>query len=403
MEKHFHANSNKIIIFFIGFVFISFTAFSQPVSNIKFRNFNAPAYFNFKSPANKQLNIIKDSISKIDSLGHKKLTSNESFIVKGLQLKKDSIERLYSTKSIRYLLKTIGDSIFYYNKLKITVFKQFALINLKKAADSVLSIKGKIDSFHLFKIQLKEAYKSTKYFTLFPAISTQSAKYFFGDGIISDSGKINNDTIDQKNFYTFQNWNVFYNQGSQNVLLHSEIFTNYFGPLRIELSTFFNLPKTDSTSKAKAGSANTTSLLAAGGGNLMLQLKFPILYIHSYNQLVKFQSLFNPKISADINDSSLFCTYTGVGIYNILSLTTLDNKLSFSAEASYSQTWGNSIFMNELGLDGSQRKSFNLWSFTFGFQLVKSFGIRYTWYSSQNSFINTKLSNNNVISFNTSF
>ncbi len=163
------------------------------------------------------------------------------------------------------------------------------------------------------------------------------------------------------------------------------------------------MPKSDSISQATKNKANALSMLTAGGGNVLLQIKYPILYMHSFNNTVQFQMVMNPKLSGDIVDSGAFGTYAGMGAYGVLSISTMDSKVTFVGEASYSQTWGNTSFMNEMGLTGDQRRSFNLWSATFGFQILKSFGIQYSWYGSSNSFINSKVSNNNVISFNKSF
>lgn len=265
-----------------------------------------------------------------------------------------------------------------------------------KARLDVKIIQDSIDRLVMQRTSIREYRKLTRNFTFFPAISQRSAKYFFGDVSQTD-----NSTVDSSNFYAFQNLGVFYtNNSSANTTVYAQLAAAYAGPVKAEINTYISLPKGDSGVDAKK--VNAMSALAGGGGNATLQLQFPLLALNVNKSTfgdLHFSSIFNPRFAVDIPSSSdttnngKYSSYTSAGITNKLSFT-LEKRLQLSGEFSYSSVWANSLFMDKVGLTGTDRKRFTFCSYTIGVQLNSSFAIRYTTYTTSNS-----LKLNNVLTF----
>jgi hypothetical protein len=345
--------------------------------------------------------LLKQNNTKIDLSVKRKDTLYDS-LVHILLIQKDTLQSMH----IFFLTKVIRDSIVqlrkerYANRLYIAHY----IGGIRDTLDAKAAVEKNQDSIKSLRNMItviREYRKRTRIATIFPALSKKSARFFFGD--VNDTAT---NKVDSSNFYLFQNLNLLYTNkdSTTNTTLRVGLFGVYAGPVRLEAATFIRLPKTSTSNNAKDTTANALSSLATGGGNLTLQMKFPLFSL-KLNQStfadISFSSVFDSKLSFDMNQggsSGVFAEYGGSGIGNTLSMT-LDKKVTVLGEFSFMVLDGNSLFRTNMGLVGDQRKKFSLGSYSIGLTFLKSFSIRYTGYCLTNSYLSARL--NNMISFTT--
>jgi len=273
------------------------------------------------------------------------------------------------------------------------------------ARSSVTNLQDSIKNLIKLRTSIREYRKLCRNFVIFPAISRRTAKYFFGNAIDSSNGNV---VVDSSNFYYFQNISAFNTDNiGNNTTLHAQLFSAYAGPIRLDAGTFFSLPKSDSLLKKK-DSINALSSLATGGGNLTVHLSFPLVsfkYENANSLAIYFSSLVGPKYAVDIpsgtsSKNGPFSSYGSLGIANKLDIA-IEQKVGVSVQFAYEAVWGTSLFMDNLGLKGDDRKKINLGSLTFGLSFFKKFAVSITTYTGTSSVLKSKL--NNMISLTTNF
>lgn len=357
-----------------------------------------------------KLNLLSGNYAKrIDSL-KTLVDSLYADILTRMKTAKDGVRNIPYTR-ITVLTKDISDRILALRKEKYLnrtfIANYMITADTGKAKKAVGSIQDSIKHLITLRTTIRENRKLTRPFSFFPAISKRTAKYFFGNTV--DTGVGQNTVVDSSNFYNFQNLSLLYtNNIGTNTTIRAQLFSVYAGPLKFDATTYFSLPKSDSSLKKK-DSINALAVLANGGGNVTLNAQLPLVSFNYNSETfldMTFASFISPKFSFDIDadpskNAGKFSSYGSAEIVNRLNIV-LEKKVQIMGQMTYSNIWGNGLFMDRLGLTAdNDRKKMELWSFTLGIGLSKSFSISFTTYKSSVEQISKNL--NNTLSFVTNF
>lgn len=186
--------------------------------------------------------------------------------------------------------------------------------------------------------------------------------------------------------------NTGFNIGNNSGSIYSELVSGNLSVLRVSLGTMISSSSSDSLSTAKQDEAYQR--LVSNGGNTVLNLEYPLAYVHSRNNQFNFISRLKARGTADFPEfgttTEEFAGSASLGIDFYVDAALTNNKLRFFGAFNYNQIYGTGEFSNNLGIESS---NFSFGQLTLGlvFSNIKLSFIVAT-ISSENS-----LENRNVI------
>jgi hypothetical protein len=244
--------------------------------------------------------------------------------------------------------------------------------------------------------QFKYAKKRAPGLHLFPA-GFKSASYAFFE---------NSDTVilTKEDLFQFEHAYLNYLSQSRRIAAYTEPIYDHIGPVRVSLGLMGLAPSSkDSavTTKKSDSIWNKKTFMdkfRSGGGIAQLNFMYPLLYAGD-NKYIDFKLYASPRFAIDIpaEDTSVqrFAHHTQAGVEAQLKINTFEGNFNLLFCFRGMQTWGNSTFMDNMGFQGKNRKSFNFNTWTIGFIAKKKLAVYYTWYSGDSRAINTTLQNSN--------
>ncbi|MBW7871680.1 MAG: hypothetical protein H3C39_11545 [Flavobacteriia bacterium] len=221
---------------------------------------------------------------------------------------------------------------------------------LKKVSDSLLE-KGKLNWSNLNQAAkdkgistLDDLKSQTEWFPIFKTLDDKSGysiRFFEGE--------------DENQRY-FQNSNVLYNPKLKSMSLNSEIINDYFGGFRVGVGfQLSSMVKNDNLSDEEVDKNKLISSLQNGGGNIFINIKFPILLMGDDNSKFGLKSNFYHNTGFELtkfnqaDDDFMMTNNTGIMIGGF-GRGYKDNIYLF-AQAKAGLIYGNSKFRNILAAD----------------------------------------------------
>ena len=183
------------------------------------------------------------------------------------------------------------------------------------------------------------------------------------------------------------------NFGNNTGSIYSELVSGNLGLFRVSLGSMIS--SNNSTDENEAKNEEAYQRLVTYGGNTVLNLEYPLAYIHSSNNQYNFISRLIAKGTADL---PAFGTTTedwagsgsiGVDFYGDASLS--NNSLRFFFNFNINQIYGTDIYKDNLGIN---ENNFNFGQLSLGFIFLENFKVSFivTTFSSEES-----LRNRNVV------
>lgn len=184
----------------------------------------------------------------------------------------------------------------------------------------------------------------------------------------------------------FQNNNVVYNPNLRNLSFNSEVVNDYLGPLRIGIGFQFNstVKDNDSIATTEVKKNQLVSSLQNGGGNLFVNLKYPVIAIGEDGGDFGLKSYIYHNTGVELtkmnqSDNDFIMTNnTGIAV----GAFAIGHKKQISAflEAKGSVIYGNSKFNNILSVDQDFRKVLPLVNLGVGISFLEMYTIKAEFY-----------------------
>jgi hypothetical protein len=255
------------------------------------------------------------------------------------------------------------------------------------------------------RAQFKYAKKRVPGIHFFPA-EFKSASYAFFD---------NSDTIIQtdEGIFQFEHAYLNYLTQSNRIAAYTEPLFDHIGPVRVSLGLMALAPAAKDSAKTTKQSDSIWNKktfmdkFRSGGGLAQINFMYPLLFIHD-NKYIDFKLYASPRFSIDVprEDTSIqrFAHHTQIGVEAQLKIKTFKDNFNFLLCFRSMQAWGNKTFMDNMGFQGKDRKSFNFNTWTVGLIAKKHLALYYTWYTGDSRAINqVSQQNNNSLTANYQF
>jgi hypothetical protein len=210
---------------------------------------------------------------------------------------------------------------------------------LRKSKDSIRILNPVIDSLSNEYVKEYLQYSTSKILSFGP----KRSRAFF-DILYDNKGK---------RFSVLNNtgFNIGNNTGS----IYSELVSGNLSILRVSLGAMISSSSSDSLSVAKEDEAYQR--LVSNGGNTVLNIEYPLAYIHSPNNQFNFISRLRAKGTADFPEfgttTEEFAGSASIGIDFYADAALTNNKLRFFGAFNYNQIYGTEEFSNNLGINNS--------------------------------------------------
>ncbi|WP_375325429.1 hypothetical protein [Flagellimonas sp. GZD32] len=210
---------------------------------------------------------------------------------------------------------------------------------LKNSKDSIRILNPVIDSLSNEYVKEYLQYSTIKYLSFGP----KRSRAFF-DILYDGKGK---------RFSVLNNtgFNIGNNTGS----IYSELVSGNLLVFRVSLGAMISSSSSDSLSVAKEDEAYQR--LISNGGNTVLNIEYPLAYIHSRNNQFNFISRLRAKGTADFPEfgttTEEFAGSASIGIDLYADAALTNNKLRFFGAFNFNQIFGTEEFSNNLGIDNS--------------------------------------------------
>jgi hypothetical protein len=317
-----------------------------------------------------------------------------SKLIKQVKKKKDTLILSIRDSIIRLLNQVIGE---HNSARKDSLQKHRDSFNL--VLQNIYADRSLEDMIILQREQFKYAKKRAPGLHFFPA-GFKSAAFAYFD---------NSDTIitTKEDIFQFEHAYLNYLTGSKKIAAYTEPLFDYLGPVRVSLGLMALAPSTKDSAVTTKKSDSIwnkkvfTDKFRSGGGIAQVNFMYPLLFIHD-NRYIDFKLYASPRFSIDApqEDTSVqrFAHHTQLGVEAQLKITTFNENFKFLLCFRGMQAWGNKTFMDNMGFQGKDRKSFNFNTWTVGLIAKKHLAFYYTWYSGDTRAINqvSKPANNSL-------
>lgn len=350
-----------LVLAFLGTVSLH----AQPISSFKISN---------RVP----VNIVEKDMKKITLPGPIGMTEKvyitpEIIWYRYLALDRDTLEK--QVKALNSELYRNSDKDSDSSRLTDTaVTNRVELIAQMK--DSLAVIYAKQDS--LYKIYVRDFINYDRCL-LFRFTPKRSEAFF--DMLYSDEGK---------RFRVLGSAGISF--GNNSGSLFSEVVSGNLGLFRASLGTMVSATNSDGGDEAKQDEA--FQRLATYGGNTVLNLEYPLAYLHTRNNQYNLISRFIAKGTADLpafgtnTDTWAGSASWGVDLY--ADASTRNNEIRFFLGFNISRFHGTDVFRENLGIDNA---NFNFGQVSAGVVIMESIKISFaiTSFSSEASLRNRNL------------
>ncbi|TMM28432.1 hypothetical protein FDT66_13935 [Polaribacter aestuariivivens] len=149
--------------------------------------------------------------------------------------------------------------------------------------------------------------------------------------------------------------NTGFNIGNNTGSIYSELVSGNLSVLRVSLGAMISSSSSDSLSMAKEDEAYQR--LVSNGGNTVLNIEYPLAYIHSRNNQFNFISRLKAKGTADFPEfgttTEEFAGSATIGIDFYADAALTNNQLRFFGAFNYNRIYGTEEFSNNLGIENS--------------------------------------------------
>ncbi|MGE8434534.1 hypothetical protein [Chryseobacterium joostei] len=288
------------------------------------------------------------------------------------------LEAQYSFKNMkRSLVEKSAEEKYDKQEIQKTIDSLASIGQLK--SEDVIKILDKKYGYDNITKGISENAKNDikKYPWLFPAFVKGSEKqseissYFFEGN--------------EKNQKFFQNNNVLYNPTLKSMTLNSEIVNDYFGAFRVGVG--FQLNSTVENDNLSAGEIDRNKLVSSlqnGGGNIFINIKFPLLAVgYNENSLGLKSYIYHntgfelTKFNQADNDF-MMTNMTGIVIGGYGN--GYQKKMSAFVEAKAALIYGNSKFRNILSVDENINNVIPMTHFVIGVNFSDLYTLRVDMY-----------------------
>jgi hypothetical protein len=219
------------------------------------------------------------------------------------------------------------------------------------------------------------------------AVGDRSVKVFFPARFNYWGSELSTIFFEGSPQYTqfFQNNNVVYNPNLRNLSFNSEVVNDYLGPLRVGIGFQFNstVKNNDSVAGAEVKKDELVSSLQNGGGNLFINIKYPIIGLGKNSAFgLKAYAYHNTGVElTKINEADnefVLTNNTGVAIGGFA----VGHKKQISGffEAKAALLYGNSRFNKILSTDEDFKKVLPLFNVGVGINFLDMYTVKAEFY-----------------------
>lgn len=219
------------------------------------------------------------------------------------------------------------------------------------------------------------------------AVGDRSVKVFFPARFNHWGSELSTIFFEGNPKYTqfFQNNNVVYNPNLRNLSFNSEVVNDYLGPLRIGIGFQFNstVKDNDSLATAEVKKDELVSSLQNGGGNLFINIKYPIIGLGQNSAFgLKAYAYHNTGVElTKINEADnefVLTNNTGVAIGGFA--VGHKGRISGFFEAKAALLYGNSRFNKILSTDEDFKKVLPLFNIGVGVNFLDMYTVKAEFY-----------------------
>ncbi|MGU3377345.1 hypothetical protein [Chryseobacterium sp. M5A1_1a] len=184
----------------------------------------------------------------------------------------------------------------------------------------------------------------------------------------------------------FQNNNVVYNPNLKNLSFNSEVVNDYLGPIRVGIGFQFNstVKSNDSIAAADIKKDQLVSSLQNSGGNLFVNVKFPIIALGGTNSSFGLKSYVYHNTGVELttfnsaDNEFVLTNNTGIAVGGFA----VGHKKQISAffEAKGAILYGNSKYNHILSVDSDFKKVLPLFNIGVGINFLDMYTIKAEFY-----------------------
>jgi hypothetical protein len=327
---------------------------------------------------NQKLKILSNELTNIDS--------NKNQKIKFFEEKKEELKLAIEKKTIRTLeeiRKIIADSVKKINDQKKEVLGNLSFSMMKKR-DSIQNLNEKIGDLLDYKDDMEKLDRIIKHqkkledknYAPFSKFADESEYFYEGNEYTSK---------------LFTNSRITYSANTGSMSINSEAIHDYFGPVRVALSfTIATKKNVDSIAK-NVKQDNTIVQLQNGGGDLSLNLHYPLFgsLLNNSNIIFKSSLYYNAGFSLPIFNGPTedFMLTNDIGIDAFTSIQGFRNRIHFFGLLKMGYIFGNSDFRKAITKeDANNPNSFFIGQLSAGLDFNDSYRFQLDYYLG-NSFV----------------
>lgn len=226
--------------------------------------------------------------------------------------------------------------------------------------------------------EYKYYHKNEGHFTFFPVHNSTEAQLFY------------NANVSDKKFQIAENTNFVFSTGGQRVSAMTELYADYFGPIRFSFGSLISnsaVSKTiDSLGNVIPDSLgiqqNSIQEILGGGGNAIFSASYPFINAMTKEGDINFKMMFAPKFSFDLpaigTSISNASSNTDLGVDASFFYSGAANIMTIFAYSRFAYVMGTSNFYTNLNVD--ERNGFWLNQLTLGVAFNSMFRVSYSFY-----------------------
>lgn len=214
-------------------------------------------------------------------------------------------------------------------------------------------------------------YRTQNYFQPFPVLDRYSCQAFFSNA------------IDTERFLA--NAGIVSTVGFSNKAFGSELYHDYIGAFRLGMSVLVSDTKVDKDSISSSEKDSTISAegaiqrLIAGGGNMLITARLPLLNCHSLSNHINFKAMYTNALALDVQNPAvkdkLPSSIIRTGLECSMFYSGLEGKFVLFANAQSGIIKGNSAFYSNIGSSENKAIWFN--QINVGIEVAKFMNISY--------------------------
>jgi hypothetical protein len=324
------------------------------------------------------LNFIKPLLGKLDELDSLKFSSMREYYLLNAKIYDEIIENFEAKYNVENHLDQKNKLKYLFDDLENLGAEDLDKINenieQKNKTCKIILIKLKqLSTFYMYK------YRTEKRFCLIPLRN----KY---DVIFFDKNEAEQEN--KSNF--FKSTKLSISPENLDYSIFSEVYSDYFHVVKFSIGSVFTTGNSTSNDETDIDTSETNkplikgiNKLSSGGGNLVLNLAYPICSYTSQDLNFRFNTFVNNRIGIDLPsfnaNQKTYPLHFEPNVSSTIYFGGLHDVLAFTTELKIGRIIGNRLFYEQLGIDCKQ--SFNFNKLSIGIKVNKKFNIsmNYFW------------------------